>query len=75
VRLLEGESGEPQTYVTLSVGSRQLTVELYDDQVNVHGAGVDARIERWDADTPAEARRAALAAVDQVLAAANAPAP
>jgi hypothetical protein len=75
-RRLEYIPGEHDTqpFVTLTVPSVQLNVDLCSDQVNVYGAGIDSRIERWGERTPDEARRAALAAIDRVVARIGAPA-
>jgi hypothetical protein len=57
-----------EAWVTLTVPSVQLNVDLSPDQVNVYGAGFDWRIESAGEPTPDAARQAALIVIDRLLA-------
>jgi hypothetical protein len=57
-----------EAWVTLTVPSVQLNVDLSPDQVNVYGAGFDWRIESAGEPTPDAARQGALVAIDRLVA-------
>src|SRR2546423_3533604 len=67
VEYLRGEY-DREAWVTLTVPSVQLNVELSSNQVNVYGAAFDSCIESAGEPTPHTARQAALMAIDRLLA-------
>jgi hypothetical protein len=58
---------EDGRWVELALSDPRVRLYVYADQIDVIGNGVQARIEHSDAHTPAQARQAALAALDRAL--------
>ena len=62
--------GAPSPYIEITFVGVPFRMWIYDDQVDIG----ERRFEQWDAATPEEARRQALAALDAAIAGSGAPA-